>query len=100
MIEVSVLSCGQGDILIKTEESNPEERKTLAAQIVKLLKQGLHISVTDSSGATVRIYGYDAETNEWVLSHNTAKSKVSSPRATRMRATGTTATAITPIAGG
>ncbi len=97
MINFSTLCCQSGDIKIQIEESSPEERKLLAEHVVKLLTQGAFVSVVDVNGETFRIFGYDADKNEWLLTQNGKSTKKKPGRKT---ASGTKATAVAPIAGG
>lgn len=97
MINVSTLSCKSGDINIETDENNPEQRKLLAEHIVGLLTKSALISVTDASGETFRIFGYDSEKNEWLLSPNGKGRKMESKR---KPASKSKVTVIAPISGG
>ncbi len=90
-IKLEVLSCPAGDIKIDTDDNNPEDRKKLSKEIVKLLKKGF--LVTLGKGKLVkRITGYDADANEWIL--DDGKNRTKAP------AKDTTATVIAPLAGG
>jgi len=97
MIEVSTLCCKSGDINISTDESDPEQRKLLAEQIVGLLTKGALISVTNAEGETFRIFGYDAEKNEWLLSSSDKGAKRGD---TRKPASKSKVTVVAPISGG
>lgn len=97
MIHVSTLCCKSGDINITTDENDPDQRKLFAEQIVGLLTKGALISVTNASGETFRIFGYDAENNEWVLDR---KQKGKEQGGRRKSASGSKVTVVAPIAGG
>ncbi len=97
MINVSTLCCKSGDINIETDENDPEQRKLLAEQIVGLLTKGAFISVTNAQGETFRIFGYDAEKNEWLLSPNDKGVK---KEGKRKPASKSKVTVVAPISGG
>lgn len=97
MIKVSTLCCKSGDINIETDENNPEQRKLLAEQIVGLLTKGALISVTNVDGETFRIFGYDAEKNEWLLN---PKGKGTKKENKRKPASESKVTVVAPISGG
>ena len=97
MIKVSTLCCKSGDINIETDENDPEQRKLLAEQIVGLLTKGAFISVTNADGETFRIFGYDAEKNEWLLNSNDKGAKKESKR---KPASKSKVTVVAPISGG
>jgi hypothetical protein len=97
MIEVSTLCCKSGDINVETDENDPEQRKLLAEQIVGMLTKGALISVTNAEGETFRIFGYDAEKNEWLLN---AKSKGKNQGTQRKPASKSKVTVVAPISGG
>ena len=67
MIKLSKLTCSQGDTKIEINDTDPEERKKLAAEIIALLTKGVLIVVSTGDGKTVRISGYDAVNNEWII---------------------------------
>lgn len=98
MIHISTLCCQKGDINIETDETDPEQRKLFAEQIVGLLVKGAHITVTNAENETFRITGYDAEKNEWILSASSLKA--SSAKGGRKSATNTKATVVAPLSGG
>lgn len=93
MITTEVLHCERGDLHAEINDTDPEERKKLAASIVQLLTQGALIVIKDGAGKDVRVIGYNAETNEWVTSE---------AKKTRGRrpAAGSKATVVAPLAGG
>lgn len=95
MIEVSTLCCKKGDINVETDENDPAQRKLLAEYIVAILAKGAFVSVKMPDGKDVRISGYDAEKNEWLLSSKPKKKKSS-----RKPASGSKVTVVAPIAGG
>ncbi len=97
MIKVSTLCCKSGDINIETDENDPEQRKLLAEQIVGLLTKGAFISVTNADGETFRIFGYDAEKNEWLLNPNDKGVKKENKR---KPASKSKVTVVAPISGG
>lgn len=67
MIKLSKLTCSQGDTKIEINDTDPEERKKLAAEIIALLTKGVLIVVSTGDGKTMRISGYDAVSNEWII---------------------------------
>lgn len=97
MINISTLCCKSGDINIETDENDPEQRKLLAEQIVGLLTKGAFISVTHADGETFRIFGYDAEKNEWLLNPN---DKAVKKEIKRKPASKSKVTVVAPISGG
>lgn len=100
MIHSSTLCCKSGDITIKTDENDPKQRKLLAEQIVGLLIKGAFITVTNATGESFRIFGYDADKNEWLLTPK-SKGKKSKQQATATKpAADTKVTVVAPIAGG
>lgn len=98
MIKVSTLCCKNGDINIETDENDPEQRKLFAEQIVGLLVKGAFISVTNADGETFRIFGYDAEKNEWLL--NPKNNKSAKKESKRKPASKSKVTVVAPISGG
>lgn len=67
MIKLSKLTCSQGDTKIEINDTDPEERKKFAAEIVALLTKSVFIVVSTGDGKTMRISGYDAVSNEWII---------------------------------
>lgn len=105
MINLSTLACQEGDIVIRINDDDPDERKKLARNVNSLLKKGALVVITTKDKKDLRVSGYDPKTNEWILHSSSAsqepvqeKRKRGRPR--KVHAQGSSATVVAPIAGG
>lgn len=98
MIHLNTLNVVEGDVKITFSEVEPEARKALAKQVLRLKKEGYAVML-EEGGETSMIEGYDATTNEWVLK-TPRQEKGKTKRGRRKSATNTTVTSVAPTSGG
>jgi len=92
--ELHILSTMRGHKkeVITVEDDNPEKRAQLAEKILALIKDGFAIKLSDGSA----IKGYDPASNEWLIPAAGKKKGVWD----RVKALGTSANVVAPVAGG
>lgn len=98
MIHLNTLNVVEGDVKVTFSEVEPEDRKALAKQVLRLKKDGCAVML-EEGGETSIIEGYDSSTNEWILK-TPRQDKGKAKRGRRKNATGTTVTSVAPTAGG
>lgn len=88
LVQLDMLSSQHGDKsrIITEGDDSPEKRAELAEQIIKLIRSGHFVSLSDGS----KVVGYNAETNEWIIGQ----------KKELLAAEGKPASALSPVVGG
>ena len=88
IVKLDILSSQHGDDsrIITEGDDTPLKRAELAEQIIKLIRSGHFVSLSDGS----KVIGYNAATNEWII--DGVKEGVAAAEKP--------ATALSPVAGG
>lgn len=91
LVSLAMLSSVDGDKerKISEGEDTPELRAELALHVIKLVRSGYFVSLSDGT----KIVGYNAETNEWVVAASGDKTE-------HVDAESNPATAISAVSGG